>query len=285
VQVPSNALIQSLIVIESLPHGEKATGSALVNYLKSKGLDAVCYSVDTELLFVNAIQDAERRSRSLNQRVALHFEVHGTSLGFALANDAVVPWHRVKRDLQNLNFAQKNHLLVSMAVCSGLWLLFIMRATDVSPFGYLVASQEELAESGIERGFPVFYECLFAGQSVEDATHQLNLAQNTDDYKVVSSEMMFARVWRKHFEEQTSPAFLRARAERVFDALVSMGIVQAGAKQAVLDVYMKTLKEQQEPFFEKFREKFFMHEAHPENLTVFCPTYEEMGGKKAEGRG
>ncbi|PYV63620.1 MAG: hypothetical protein DMG97_37175, partial [Acidobacteria bacterium] len=81
------------------------------------------------------------------------------------------------------------------------------------------------------------------------------------------------------------PAFLRARAERVFDALVSMGIVQAGAKQAVLDVYMKTLKEQQEPFFEKFREKFFMHEAHPENLTVFCPTYEEMGGKKAEGRG
>src|SRR5439155_18313905 len=149
-------------------------------------------------------------------------------------------------DLQNLYFVHKSHLFLSMAVCSGLWLVFIMRATDVSPFGYLVASQEELAESGIERGFPVFYECLFAGQTVEEATHQLNLAQNTDDYKVVSSEMMFARAWRKHFEDQTSPAFLRARAESVFHDLVSLGFVQAAAKQCVLDVYMKTFKEQQE---------------------------------------
>src|SRR5579862_2136112 len=113
VAVPSKPIIDSLVVIESLARGEKATGTALVQHLKKKGYEAVCHSADTEALFIQAIHDAERRSRSLKQRVALHFEVHGNFSGFTLANGAIVRWHRVKRDIQNLNFTQSNHLVLS----------------------------------------------------------------------------------------------------------------------------------------------------------------------------
>jgi hypothetical protein len=280
----SNPLIQSLVVIESLPRDEKATGTALVQHLNARGCEAVCFSADTELLFIQAIQDAERRSRSLNQRVALHFEVHGDPLGFQLADGALVGWHRVKRDIQNLNFAQQNHLLVSMAVCSGLWLLSIMRATDVSPFGYLVAYQHELYETGIERGFPVFYESLFAGKSLEEAVHQLNLAQDDADYRLVTSEKMFENVYRQYYEEQASPAVLRARANAVFDEGVRIGAFRPEARKAILDFYMSVMKAQQRPFFEKFREKFFMHDVYPGNQAEFCPSYEDLGGERAEGR-
>ena len=275
-------IIDCVSIIESLQHHEKHTGELLAKHLQGQGRCAVYTNAETETQFLSAIQDADRRTRSLGERLALHFEVHGDEHGFHLADGTLVPWHRVKQDIQNLNFTQKNHLLVSMAVCQGLWLLAIVSATDKSPFHSLVASQEIIPVVGIERGFPVFFDSLFAGVSIEEAVHQLNLAQNGEhpNYRWVTSECMFHDAYQKYLVEKSSPKAIEARGNWLVNQLILLGRAQESQREFVMSIYRESIKESELPYFEQYRAKFFMHDAYRENMAEFCPSYEAMVAKR-----
>jgi len=271
--------IDTVAIIESLPAIEKQTGKLLEEHLKKNGRDAVYYSVVTANQFLAAIQDVERMSSSLGKRVALHFEIHGTRDGYHLSNGAFVPWMQVRRDIVNLNVSQKNHLLVSMAVCEGKWLLEIMKATKTSPFYALISSQEEIFEADIERGFPVFYDAVFDGKSLEDATLQFNLSQNHSDFTLTTTEEMFAKVFEQYFSKCCSQEAIELRAKKTRKRLTELGVTDRELKHKLVQRYKKTVTKEQEPSFEKYRAEFFMHDAYPENMAEFCPAYEELAGK------
>ena len=219
-----NLTIDTIAIIESLPAHEKKTGKMLCDHIQAKGREATYLPVETVAQFTSAIQDVERMSRSLGKRAALHFEIHGNKDGFGLSGGEFVQWARVKQDIINLNFQLKNHLLVSMAVCKGTWLLSIMRATSTSPFKCLVSSQAVIYEHDIERGFPAFYDALFAGDSLEEATHKLNLVQKNSHFALTTTEEVFANVFKKYFSEWCNPEAMELRAKKVRQKMTQMGV-------------------------------------------------------------
>lgn len=274
--------IDSVAIIESLPATEQKTGESLAEHLRAEGHEAVYLRVEKEVEFTRAIQEVERMSRSLGKRVALHFEVHGNEHGFGLASGELVNWSRVKQDIINLNFALKNHLLVSMAVCEGMWLLSIMRATDTSPFHSLISSQGTIYQRDIEKGFPVFYKALFAGLSLEEATQKLNVEaiRYGSEFQLTTSEETFAKVFEKYFREWCTPEAMYGRGNALCDFIASKGLYPGMPREKILDLYKQYFSSHEEPSFVEYRAKFFMHDVYPENMAEFCPTYEEVRGAK-----
>ena len=271
--------IDTVSIIESLSPHEKKTGKMLCDHLRAKGRETTYLPVESSAQFTNAIQEVERMCRSLGKRAALHFEIHGSEHGFSLSGGELIQWARVRQDIINLNFQLKNHLLVSMAVCEGTWLLSIMRATRTSPFNCLVSSQDVIYEHDIERGFPAFYDAVFAGDTLEEATRKLNLAQNDSHFDLTTTEAVFANVFEKYFSEWCNPKAMELRAKKIREQLTEMGITDREQKHKLIQLYKNTVTSQQEPSFEKYRAAFFMHDSYPENMAEFCPTYEELVGK------
>jgi hypothetical protein len=268
--------IDTVAIIESLSANEKKTGNMLFDHIQAQGRDATYLPVETEAQFTNAIQEAERMCRSLGKKAALHFEIHGDEHGFSLSGGELVQWARVRQDIINLNFQLKNHLLVSMAVCRGTWLLSIMKATTTSPFHSLVSSQEDIYEPDIERGFPVFYDALFAGDTLEEATHKLNLAQNGSQFDLTTTENVFAKVFENYFAKWCNQKAMALRAKNIRAQLTRLGVKDRELRHKLVQLYKRTLTAQQEPTFEDYRAKFFMHDDYPANMAEFCPTYEEL---------
>ena len=268
--------IDTVAIIESLSAHEKKTGKMLHDHLQAKGREATYQSVETDAQFTAAIQEVERMCRSLGKKPALHFEIHGNENGFGLSGGEFVPWARVRQDIINLNFQLKNHLLVSMAVCEGTWLLSIMRATRTSPFNCLVSSQAVIYEQDIERGFPAFYDALSAGDSLEEATCKLNLVQNNSHFDLTTTEEVFANVFEKYFSEWCNPKAMDIRSKKISQQLTQMKVTDRELKHKLVQLYRNTVTKEQEPMFEKYRAAFFMHDAYPENKAEFCPTYEEL---------
>jgi len=277
-------MINSVSVLESLPTGEPKTGKALADALTAEGRKVYYTFADTPALFLQAIQNTEALSRLHGERVALHIEAHGSDKGFHLADGAFVPWHTVKADIQRINVAQKNHLLVSMAVCRGFWLSEIINPTDTSPFSALVASENTVYVAGIQRGFPAFYRSVLSGATLSDALFELNIQQNglNPDYRLVSSEQMFIKAYRHYVTQRSSPQFLLRRANAVFDVLRDGGILPEALRDKVCSAVVAHIKKEQEPKFEEFRETFFMHGVYPENMAEFCPTYEQLFVEEAQ---
>jgi hypothetical protein len=271
-----NLNIDTVAIIESLPTHEKKTGNMLFDHIQALGREATYLPVETVVQFTGAIQEVERMCRSLGKRAALHFEIHGNEDGFGLSGGEFVQWARVKQDIINLNFQLKNHLLVSMAVCEGTWLLSIMRATRTSPFNCLVSSQAVIYEQDIERGFPAFYDALFAGDSLEESTRELNLVQNGSHFDLTTTEAVFANVFEKYFSEWCNPKAMEIRSKNISQQVVKMGVTDRELKHKLVQLYRRTVTADQEPMFEKYRAAFFMHDAYPENMAEFCPTYEEL---------
>jgi hypothetical protein len=268
--------IDTVAIIESLSAHEKKTGEMLFDHIQAQGRDAAYLPVETEAQFTSAIQEVERMCRSLGKRAALHFEIHGQEKGFRLSVGELVPWARVRQDIINLNFHLKNHLLVSMAVCRGTWLLSIMRATTISPFHSLVSSQRVIYEADIERGFPVFYDSLLAGDTLEKATSRLNLAQNGSHFDLITTEDMFAQVFQNYFSKYCNPQAMQLRAKNIRAKLTRLGVNDRELRHKLVQLYKTTVTKEQEPSFEDYRARFFMHDDYPENMAEFCPTYEDL---------
>ena len=271
--------IDAVAIIESLSPHEKKTGKMLCDHIKAQGREATYLPVETGVQFTNAIQEVERMCRSLGKKAALHFEIHGSADGFTLSGGELVQWARVKQDIINLNFQLKNHLLVSMAVCQGTWLLSIMRATRTSPFHSLVSSQAVIYEPDIERGFPAFYDAMFAGDTLEASTSKLNLVQNGSHFDLITTEEVFANVFEQYFSKLCNPEAMDLRAKKIRQQLTQLKVTDRELKHKLVQLYKKTVTSEQEPSFEKYRAEFFMHDAYPENMAEFCPTYEELVGK------
>jgi len=166
---------QSVTVVQSLPLEERATGASLADKLNAD-CDGVCClrQVDTVSDFLRALREIREASEGELKGAALHFEIHGHAEGFQLANGSIVRWTDVEEEIREINIALRNNLLVTMAVCHGLWMMEIISGTNRSPFNSLVGCEHPIYEGGIEKGFPTFFSDILGGESVSNALIGLN---------------------------------------------------------------------------------------------------------------
>ncbi|WP_029190180.1 hypothetical protein [Verrucomicrobium spinosum] len=266
----SCAMECKIAIVESLSDYELSTGGLLRDSLKGKNIDVTYSRVRDLAEFLQALHNVKLESRVHGIRRILHFEIHGTASGFSLADGSSVDWSYLKSDFQEINIAQQGHLKIVMAVCEGAWLGEIISATDRSPFMNLVGCPHKVYERSIARSFPSFYSLLANGASLEDAVRELNILQHgmNPDYEILDAERMFAIAYSKYLGVNSSPEALKARANAMATMLINEGHLRPEVRAYAVNAVVSHLQQNEECDFDRFREKFFMHDIFSENMAI-----------------
>ncbi|PYJ84769.1 MAG: hypothetical protein DME22_11570 [Verrucomicrobia bacterium] len=89
-------------------------------------------------------------------------------------------------------------------------------------------------------------------------------------YLPVETDAQFANAIQK-----LSAEAMKLRSKSIREHLIKMAVSDKELNNKLVQLYRETITSQQEPAFEKYRAEFFMHDAYPENMAEFCPTYED----------
>lgn len=195
-----------IIVIESLPKGNRKTGeelSTVLSYLKDD-FKTNFFDVENKVDFFIVLDELINVSERGNIPY-LHFEIHGSDErdGLILKNNDFIEWKVLADKLRILNKRTDNNLFISFATCFGLHMYQEVLPNKPSPCYGFIGSWEELYEKEVLLGFEAFFKALLSS-NLEMALVELNKYSNTKCNIYFSSEI-FERIFEKYLSSELIP--------------------------------------------------------------------------------
>lgn len=142
----------SVIVIQSLPSGEKETGKILVEELKKHHspetieLKKIKNSGELNLILSNI-----KENMLLNPAFTpiINIETHGCEQGIGFADRSFMEWAELMDQLRELNRLRNNQLIVCLSCCFGITYLRQLQISKYSSCGHLIAPKVKISPSEI----------------------------------------------------------------------------------------------------------------------------------------
>jgi hypothetical protein len=188
-----------VVIIESLPTGEKKTGEELFsttikyNGFKNPEIQSKLIQVDSKTELLNKLERLSEKAISKNEFYFLHFEMHGYIGGIQTANGDEVIWDELFPIFRKINVHYENSLMVCMAVCEGGSIIASTKPELRSPFNLLIACVNIMYEKEIIEGFEAFYNEFCQSYKVNESIHAYNSNVPNEDNKLssITSEYLF----------------------------------------------------------------------------------------------
>lgn len=286
----NNKTIQSfnkIFVVDSLLDTDLQTGSELYNDNIRWGTAEQIPALESNFTRVNNKNDLvdflkNVKEEVLNRKVGpiIHIEAHGSEEGLTLRSGENVLWEDLIEHLCVINHGCGNNLLLTLAVCKGIYLTRIIKKTitDIAPFWTIIGPAEEVKAGHISRAFNQFYKELLYSFDGTKALNQLNnsIPPDASKYSLVYCETLFREVFKGYFKTLCSGKAKKNRVER----LLTEARKATGGRPISIPLLRRYLKEKlkkenQVPQFEKFRRRFFMIDDYPENDERFPIKFED----------
>jgi hypothetical protein len=277
-----------LFVVESLPDGELSTGKMLIEDINplitasSIKFKIELKQVATRRDLFNFFQDVAVAARQSNLLPMMHWEIHGNEdkTGIVLRSGECVSWLEMKPILTEINVAVRNNLLITLAVCSGAHLIFIVWPWDRAPVFGLVGPVQAVTTEAVMDGYSAYYKELFSSFDANAAWNELNNSVDHpyDVFDFLYCEYLFREVYKQYLSEYNAKEAAARLSERLKDYPVWKEFHPRARQRRII----KETKELTRPMFEKYREKFFMYDLHPENRNRFEVHYEEIFSSETE---
>lgn len=185
-------------------------------------------------------------------RPLLNFDMHGNKDdGLYISKTSEdVSWTHLAADLQELNKATGNNLVVVGAACYGLRAIMPIKLDKPAPFFILLAPEKEVSSGFLEDNLPCFYRELFKSGSLDQAYSRYL----SDEFKYFHCEKMLFIVISKYIKAGCKGKSAQKRRENLLTEVFSQGMektdenlkavrnkIKDGLKpdQALLDRYAK----------------------------------------------
>lgn len=272
--------------MESLFADDSKTGSALYNdNLRWKAdaiekLDAELIIANTKREFINFLVRVSYEAETTELFPIIHLEIHGSDdkKGLILNSGEFTSWEEIKPELTRINVAVKNNLLVTLAVCHGAYLIFILRPTDRAPVWGLVGPVIKVNTQDVAISFNAFYDELLTSFNGDRAVKKLNETLEGEPYRYdfINCEFLFREVYQKHLSEDYTHDSLNKRAKRMARRLRNQPNWQGKSPKQIRRIVKNELLESRRPKFEEYQEKFFMYDLYPENRDRFIVPFEDV---------
>jgi len=274
-----------IYVIQSLNEQEdELTGTQLydeiLQYFKDRypEKDAQLINVDNRNQFFSALDHI--RSECINQDVKpiIHFEIHGmeNAKGFDL-NDGQVEWSEIYEKLIEINEASSWNLLLTMAVCYGLFSMILMKPTGKAPFSGVLGSFNEIYDKDLYIRYNAFYQALLNGLSVEDSLLDLTTANSElpNDFKLIDAEQTFKKVYQHYLNTEFTDQKIRSR---FIVGLNANGISSDDpqANEHNFNLFRTELLASRQNKFEKHKATFFMYDQFPNHRNTLCVNWQPV---------
>lgn len=256
-QLDSGFSCNSVIWLSSLPDSELGPTRRMVEDMESLkaeisiGFQHIQVTSATHLK--SLLEELAWRASEHGMRPLLHFDMHGNKEeGLYISQSSeYFSWNELYTNLQGLNKATGNNLVVIGAACFGLRSIMPIKLDKPAPFFVLLAPEEEVCVGFLEDNALRFYCDLFASGSL-DAAYSRHLS---DEFKYFHCEKMLFIVVAKYIRAGCKGKSAQERREQLLTDVFSQGMekteanlssvrkkIKEGLKpdQSLLDRYAKT---------------------------------------------
>lgn len=268
-----------IFVLQSLNTGELQTGKRLVEnkFQEIKLVNKIefCHTyleLPDRAAFYSAVINIANMCKA-GVKPILHFDLHGLSdkSGIALLpSNESISWQEFASICKMLNALCSNNLMVVMASCYGLHAITEVSINEISPYCYLIGSQEKVPAGAIDTGFKEFYSVLLKSCDVDSAMKELD-----PRFRLYIAEKMFMVSFSLYLKEGCIGKGRRQRIERLLTDYVEL--MQNEGKLVRLKEARDSLKLNTTPnkdAFVRFENRFLMAD-HPTNLGRFNCVFDD----------
>ncbi len=271
-----------IYVIESLRTKDTKTGEELHRDLlqwkvySSDVIQAELLIVNSKLDFFESIQKISSVTR-IDKYPIIHFEMHGSKEGLQLSNNDFVKWNELYKQLIEINTLSGNNLFITLAVCSGAYLMKLIKPFNPSPFWGIIGSFDILYSGDISIKYQAFYDTLLEGFDLDKAFNRLKLVESgiPSDYRIIRSNQTFINVYSKYLKTQFTPEIIKKRWENGLKETPGKFIDGNDKARKKAQFSAKVLREKK-LFFEKHKKIFFLLDRYPENVKNIDFTFEDL---------
>jgi len=256
----------ALTLIESLRPGERTTGTELYNALRSvKGfpVDLFFVTMTKKQEFLDHLKMVQHEARTLDHWPILHVEIHGNQNGLGFTNGSFLTWDELVTELRATNVALKNHLVITLAVCKGAYILRTIQPQEPSPFFGIIGSFDEEDDIGLRAGFGAFYQSLFATLNFNQAHAALRTHLPT--FRMLTASDLFRRAYDHYRKTDLTPDAVEKRINAIVTATQD-AVPTADARKYA----RQQLIEEDENRRQEWWRRFVMADLDPRNATR-CP--------------
>lgn len=278
----SSNLVDSIIIIESLPEDESQSGLVLsrdtlelectLNSLALTHFD--CNNKTEFFTFFKRLKTSLKEnngdviSASANYPI-LHFEIHGSEEkdGLILKDGSFIEWKVLRNLFREINEIMNNNLIVVMAVCNGYWVTPGILPSKSTPFYALIAPPNPISVGSIKTIFPHFYKELFQTGDFISGYEKVK-----NECTLYHCEMIFVRVMARYFAEQCTGKSKEIRIRNL------VSIAKTKYPQLNEDMLTQICEEEIKPS-EKIVNKYkriFLLDKSPKNSGRFNIKYQDV---------
>ncbi len=178
VQMESGIQFSEIVVLDSVPLGERATGKEIEDFLRMSlvghpFLGVTRHICNSRQAFLQRLSELEA-SAQVGRIPIIHIECHGgKDVGLEFANKEKLAWHELADALNRINLSTGFNLLVVISACFGAYLNTLWDVRKPCPCWGVIAPTDETGPYELEEGFTVFYGELFKRWNLHDAIRAL----------------------------------------------------------------------------------------------------------------
>jgi hypothetical protein len=187
-------MINSIIVIESLPSDERQTGTEVYNNVierycrifkdENTPIKHQLIKVSNKVEFLEVLSDINSNIDDWPGGVLLHVESHGSEdlKGLVLEDGHKVSWEEIKPILSKINLKLDNDLYVSMATCFGKGIHETIEFDKPTPIRAFISANDEVFVRDILHDFEEFFIALIQHRDLTVASERLTNMGSTFHY-------------------------------------------------------------------------------------------------------
>lgn len=267
--------VNELVIIESLPLSEPATGGTLHEWLSADEALTIPLKyirIQTTAELLNVIGQMRDRARSFGGKwvPVVHLEIHGDAerRGLVMASGEFVPWVRVASHLREVNIIVRNSLVVVLGVCSGAFLLTAAAANpfEPAPFYGVIAPHRPVNSFFLPHGFRAFYGDLFKTGNLVTAVNELR-QRTLPEYGGYETAMIFRLGWKVYDRQHLQGPLLAKRLKRIIRKLPPSELAKYSSRNKARAAIAKELRESRN--VHDYYRHFIMADVYPENADRF----------------
>jgi hypothetical protein len=264
-----------LWVIESLRDADLKTGTRLVEdqlftaRLRHKNLEVEHRRPTSKSELIKELETIRDEALYQGLYPLIHFDCHGDPHGLQTTNDDHITWEELRLFLIEINQACRCNLMIVIAACNGINLIKCCTTIDRAPFYAAIGPETKINAGKIERDFQAFYSKFFEDLNGDDAVRVLNDGREGSErtYHFFSSVGIFAKAYRKYYNDHCVGKGLAARREQLLTTLLASPEVKKRGFKWIRKMIKEALSE--DGHFIKLRDRFFFVAKFPENKERF----------------
>lgn len=276
-------VFNKMYIIESLKSNETKSGELLYNDLirwrkiQIDGFDAELVQIQSKQEFFEILERIRKECKLNGVYPIIHFEIHGSQNGLAMASNEMVLWKELYDYLVSINLTIGNNLFMTLAVCQGAYMMQLIQVDNHAPFWGFVGSFDVIYVTDLMARYNEFYDEFLDSKDLDKAIERLHNANPgvPSQYRFINSEMTFISLQKKYFDEKFTDKAIKERAN---DGLEQTGtkLEHRWQRRELMRKFKKRLFNTKKTYFEKHKKVFFMHDEFSENKKRFKVQFSEI---------